>query len=380
MVKLNFKTAPPLSTQAETSSPQEEKKPAPPDIHTISAGLLDETKSREKPEEREQPNRRENLDLTFDSTESFFPKADEEETKTEEDKEVFVTETEKPRQGRIKKIADYSFEPEEDSFSGTISHKKLYLIFGGLSVVLIIVIFVVLQFLKPGEESTTVPKPQVPQQTAAANSPVNQALLPVYQANAASNQFIDRQLREFIAKKPNSANYSLIVMTPNEIDLTVLADSRDQIAQFHLDLKKAFPNFGFSIVSVQSRVSDGKQMIYADLSAKISSAQTSTTGTEVGTVKPHNIGEELRSLAQKNNLKLQYFKEGKVIDHSSYLETLYYANINGKKENILAFLNDLSQSDPAIRINKFSIFPYNLETISNKNLSTRLSFSDYNSK
>ncbi len=210
-----------------------------------------------------------------------------------------------------------------------------------------------------------------------------QKMLPIYQENVANNRFIEKHLEVFLAGRPRSAEYSLIVISSHEINLTVLAQSRDDVARFHLDLKKAFPGFGFQIISVQPKFEGDRQVLYADISARITPPKAAAAGTmQPGTfaLQVDNIEGALRQLAGSNRVKLQYFKQGKSFDKINYREIYCYANLQGQKNNMISFLKALINKYPGIRINKISIFPYNLAPISDRSLSTRINFTYYNPK
>ncbi len=360
MVKLNFK---------ETSS-----------IPASSKDKKEEVKG-QHPEREEQQKPKEEFDISFESTESFFPKV-EEEPEQEPSRPTFFEENESSTTEK-ESSAGYSFEDEESSFKSTITQKKLYLIFGAIAGALLVIIFIILQLIKTEDDGKIAEQPKTETTTTEQTSggPTSQAMLSVYQNNMANNRFINQQLINFIDKKPNSADYSLIVLTPSEMNLTVLADSRNQIAEFHIDLKQNFPNYAFRIISAQSMLEGNVNKIYADISAKIDPNQILPSSANISvSVQPQNISSEIKELTQQNDVNLQYFKEGKITDRNNYREIFYYVNIGGKKDNILQFLADMVNSYPMLRINKFSIYPYNLETITDQNLLTRINFTYYNSK
>lgn len=359
MVKINFKSDSPVTFASEVE-----------DVKQIEKEFTKKEKSSQIDN---------NIDLSFESTESFFPRADverEPETKTE-----LPEFEEAPRARAEEKPVDRSITPNKEFYPGPpSSQKRIYIIFGAAAALLLVIIFFIFQFMKSGAEKPAVSGTE--SETSTSQSPaISQGIMPVYQTNVASNNFLDARLQDFFAKKPASADYSLIVMTPTEINLTVLGDSRDQIAQFTVDLKKAFPALAFHLVSVQNKYEDGNQLIYADLSTPISSRQIASPVSKISVdIQPKDIKKELTGLAQKNQVNLPYFKQGKIIDHNGYQETLYYVNLSGQKDNIMKFLSGVISAYPMIRINKLSIFPYNLQTISGQNLSTRLTLSYYNTK
>jgi len=360
MVKINFKTTP-------------------------TVGHLPEEKSKKIPEpvpvSKEPPEKRPDMDVSFDSTESFFDKSDI-SVKTESPTESFVTEEsstiEEPERGMIMSSDD---DEEIGAFRKSSSQKKLYMIFGGAAILVIIVIFIILQFM----QKETVPVTKTPASGAktaaeqpASPSPALDKMAPIFSQNVASNAQLKGNLEKMISTKSQAAKYSLIVISPSEVTATVLANSREDIARFHIELKKAMPNLAFRIASVQAKISEGNEMLYADLTAPLKPVKAAGAAPPPAVAQPQNIVNELKGLAARHHIKLQYLKEGKIFNRGTYRETLYYANATGKKSQILSFFSDLTTTYPMVRVNKFSIYPYNLETISDQNLSTRINLSYFN--
>lgn len=360
MVKINFKTTPTAGHVPETKSEQAPKTIPIPDEPT---------------------EKRRDVDVSFDSTESFFDKSDitSEETPLPES---FVSEESSPGAAPQPGVIITSEEEEEiGAFRKSSSQKKLYMIFGIAAILLIIVIFIILQFM----QKESVPVTETPEVGAkpSAEKPVSESpsldeMAPVFSQNVATNAQLRGNLEKIISTKSRAAKYSLIVILPSEVTATVLADSREDIARFHLELKRAMPNLAFRIASVQAKISDGKEMLYADLTAPLKPAKSTGTATPPAVAQPQNIVNELKALAARHHVKLQYLKEGKIFNHGTYREILYYVNATGKKSQILSFFSDLTTTYPMVRVNKFSIYPYNLETITDQNLSTRINLSYFN--
>ncbi len=363
MAKLNLKTANPI---------EDKNKP----IQGESAPVKKKTEPNLKDEERT---------VKITSPEDFFPR---EESKEKEPEAESPAEPQVPPNEEKKEPAPYFFDDYGDGGKKQDSSKKKFFTIFGIGAVIIIALIVALTFLmregkKPatGQPAAAGETSEQPGSATGQTAAQTQGMLPIYQANLANNVFIENQLKSFLSGKPNSADYSLIVITPREINLTVLADSRDQVAKFHIDLKKAFPAFGFRILSVQPKFENDHDMFYADISGTIKD-KPSSAPLPAGPfdANPQNLESGLRSLAQNDKVQMQYFKEGQFFDQSNYREQLCYANLQGTRTNIIKFLNDLNRKYPIIKINKFSVFPYNLAPISDNRLSTRINFSCYFSR
>jgi hypothetical protein len=361
MVKLNFKTKSPLPVQKGAPKPENQVKTRP--------------LSSKKPIERSE----EDFDLSFNSTESLFPKA-EPQTARKLEEEKIPQKPSTPRQPEKQVFKEF----EEEYYAPKKSGFKTFLI-----IFLIIIVvgaggyYGYNFFLKNKSIFTRkVKKPTPAEETAKPQlSAVAATMKPIFENNSGTNLYLIQQIENLITKKPKSANYSLIVAAPAEIKLTVLSDSRNSFAQFKTDLSKVIPNLQFKTLAIQSKFQNGREAIYADLSAPIKSSKTEDLSfSNQQLEKPLDFKSSIQSLSQKNKIKIQMYKQGKNIDQGNFNQSLLYVNLLGARENIIKLLSEVSQSIPNAHYNKISIFPYNLSTISDKNLVTRINLTYYNPK
>jgi hypothetical protein len=370
MAKINFKTLSPLpepekTEESRTTSKKKDVKPPPPEENEFLETITTEEPAKET------------------------VSADDNETFTLED----VEESVKPKESKAKKMR---FREMDDSdFSGghesgwgqesTGGWKKVVVI---TAILLIIIlagfglcqysgVFKNLPFLK---KKTTLPqapmesKPPVPQ-------PAVNPLTGVFQKNLGINSYLNISLQQIIAKKSGTIRFALVVLTPGEINLTVISDASDKVARFKNDLNKSFANLNFTTIATQTKMINRNQMIFADLSTKISPSSLPTSSAAVGDIKsPAAFDQELGSLIKKHRLTLEYLKTGKTIDNGQYQTNHFYLNVSGKKEGVLNFISDISTSFPAAQISKISLNPSNLTTYSDSYLSTRINISYLNPK
>ncbi|GAB4370279.1 MAG: hypothetical protein Kow0042_12440 [Calditrichia bacterium] len=343
---------------------------------------------REEPKKYSTPagpsRRKDTIDLSFDSTESFFDKT-EMEPPLEEKIEPFVDESDTVvrKKEEIPETNSTFLGSERDiGYKNPFVQNKIFYILGIVAIFLIVIIFVIMKFWGADKELRTASEIAaerlLSEEAASEKSTSESLLMPVFRQNVSTNQTLNDQLQKLLEHQSATAKYSLIVMTPSEINMTILAASRDDVARFHLDLKKAFPELGFDIVSVQSKLENGHPMIYADLSAELKGATAAASAPiEPATRKIDDISRELRRLAEQHGVGIQYWKEGKNIPQKGYEEVFYYIQASGSRANLLNFFSDLSRQYPMLKINKFSIYPDNLDTISDKKLSSRLNLTYY---
>ncbi len=359
MVKVNLKTASPIKTTAATEEKTEAQAPTAP-----ASTILDES-----------------IDLSFDSTESLVPRSDKQIE--ESAAEPFVSELKEEEKSESTVLSSSREYSEEETFSFSGNGKKGMFI--GFTVGIIGLVIVLILILTSGKKQAVPEKPvaevKAKTETETQPSKPDPEILSIFQENLAYNQFIVTQLQEMIQRRPKTTKIALMVVTPKEIDLTVLADSREKIAQFHLALKHNFPKLPFRILSVQDKFENDKTQYYADFSAKVMPSRIPPHNQSINiTVQPQNIEAELKQLAENNHITVAKLKRGKVISQAKYNLIRYYLHLNGTRENLIRFLSDMIQHYPMIRINKATLFFYNLASISDKNLSSRISFTFYNIK
>jgi hypothetical protein len=361
MVRLNFKTKSPLPVQKEAHKTENRVKNPQP--------------TAKKPVERSD----EDFDLSFNSTESLFPKA-ESQTAEKFKEEKIPQKPSAPRQPQKQVFQEF----EDEYYSPKKSGFKTFLI------IFLIIIMIGAGgyygynfFLKNKSIFTRKVKKAAPvEETAKPQlSAVAATMKPIFENNSGTNLFLIQQIENLIAKKPKSANYSLIVAAPSEIKLTVLSDSRNSFAQFKTDLSKVVPNLQFKTIGIQTKFQNGRETIYADLSAPIKNSKTGELSfSNQQLEKPLDFKSGIQDLSQKNKIKIQMYKQGKSIDKGNFNQSLLYVNLLGARENIIKLLSEVGQSIPNAHYNKISIFPYNLSTISEKNLVTRINLTYYNPK
>lgn len=234
-----------------------------------------------------------------------------------------------------------------------------------------------LPFHKKGKAPATVKKP--PPRTPAENPPTIPA---VYQENAAINQSIYTRLQQLISKKPSTVRYALVVLTPSEINLTLVSDSEGKITQFKNDLNKEISGLNLKTLSSRKRIINNTSMYFADLKTSTSSSQLSLASGPVSgsTVTSSNLSEEIQALAKKHKIQIEKIQSGKRRDIPTFSEISYYLNVNGSKDNLLNFLSEMLSGNPTIRLVKLSLNPTNMVTFSDQQLSVRINVSQINLK
>jgi hypothetical protein len=373
MVKLNFKKATPIKSSPSTketpeSSPASEDKSPPEEKKKV------ETTATPQPEE---------LSVTDETV--------AEEFEMEEVEEAPKKAAAKPKDFKFREDVFDNGEEGFDRQSGG-GFFKIFIIIFIVAFVLIISGILLYKFTgifdnlpfssqskvesqKPVVEETPSPEIEEPQTGVPTTSP----MLPVWQKNIGNNQFISSNFKKIVTQKSGFNRFSLIVITKNSINLTILSDSPDKVERFKADLNKSMPQLNFRTVSTQEKFINQSRLIFADLSSKIP-----PTMIQAGKGAPQkgspslNLKSDLTNLTQKHKLKLEYFKSGKTVPGSQYTEIYYYLNLRGGRNGTLNFLTELTANFPAVQINKIAVNPTNLVTYSDNSLFIRLNLSYMN--
>jgi hypothetical protein len=198
-------------------------------------------------------------------------------------------------------------------------------------------------------------------------------MLSLWQKNVGSNLFIVNHLKIIIAKKSEFCRFSLVIASPDEININVLSDSEDKIAKFKDDLNKALPNLTFRTISTQKKIINRSHFTFADIRTNIQPKLLVPSTTVIQKGSPSsNFNSDVSNLIKQHKLILNQIKSGKTINFNSYRANYFYLTITGSSANLLNFLQAMANRFPTVRINKIALNPTNLITYSDNKLSVRI--------
>jgi hypothetical protein len=119
-------------------------------------------------------------------------------------------------------------------------------------------------------------------------------------------------------------------------------------------------------------VTSGQNKILADFSFVQSGPSSSPPINNFQTIKPNGIRSMLSSLAQRHKLKLQYFKEGRMTQMKSLNQIKYYCTLSGNSKALLNYIQEISNTYPAISFSKIAFNPSNIGAIGKDQFTTRI--------
>lgn len=375
MVKLNYKTAIPI----KGVPPLKEKLKATPEPEMPPPAEEESLKLEEAAEVVEETSQVEEVEETFEMEE-----IDTSSKKT----------TGKSKEFRFKEdIFQESVEVFDDR--GSSGFKKTFIIIvfviailggGGFFLYKFTGIFNNLPFISKPPTTTEKPievespaqdvkTPPAATQSKPASTPASSPMLPIWQKNMGNNQFVSSNLERIMSQKSSFSRFSLIILTPNEINLTILSDSPDKIARFKDDLNKATGQINFRTIDTQEKNINRSRLIFADLSAQVPAGYIRPAlETPQRGIPSDNLKNDVSTLSRKHKIKLDYFKAGKSVSGAQFTQHYYYINISGSRDGTLSFLKELTSTFPAIQINKIAVNPTNLVTYSDNSLFIRINF------
>jgi hypothetical protein len=365
MVKINLKTATPINISSESVEVSESKKEV---VKEKTMEVVDEVNSIESDKEPISPE-----EITGPDEQN---QAESSEIKSEPiEAKPFATEEEGP-------IFDTY---EDDTTYYAPKSKKKYLFISLIVVILGAIIYGGMQFAKSFnifdffKKTKTAQAP--PPETQPPPGTVSQKHLGLYQKNLGSNKFLNDKLQKVVTARSGGIRYSLIVLTPSEINLTVLADSKEKISTFKSNLQKSIPDLTIRTISTKSKFINRAELVFADLNSKISvSSLPPFSGAMTGLNESPEFENQIQNLTKQQNIKLEYLKQGRIIEDKAYRVSSYYLNLNGNRGKVLNLMSTLTSQFPLLQVNKISINPTNYVTYSDNQLSVRLNISYYRPK
>lgn len=312
---------------------------------------------------------------------SFIPDQEEKPAVEVERKEPLFEEeppkTQPPPFARERFRNDYADEPAD--FTSRSGKTWLYVLLGIIGVALITVFVYLL--MGPGGTKEETPDYTLTPTTDSLPKPQN--LVPPYvqtqfAQNQGKNQLYVNYLNSFLNSATSNSNYYLLAITNGNLYLSILGDSRDAIAEYRRALKDQYPGILMNAVSAQDRFVGEQKKLLADFYIPLPAPSASSALTL--TARPAGSGEiraAISSVAQKYGLKTSYFQQGEQVNEGNFRKTYLYAQLNGSKSAMINFIQDISQSYPALQFLKISFYPSNAVTMDGANINARIEAAAY---
>ena len=274
---------------------------------------------------------------------------------------------------------------EEESFDH-FSKGKLFTIIITIFIVLVVAA-VIYFFVLPeiGEVSSssqlaeTSPEEVIPEETPQQDNSqtqprptMPQEVLNIFSRNKATNNYGLSLTKKLMTTATGNISFALLVVSPNQIQFSVIADSRNSLTSYQNTLKNQFPGTNIRLVNSEELIESGQSKILADFSFALTGPGNNPPITNFQTIKPAGIKSMLNLMAQKHRLNLQYFKEGKKIQAKGTSQVKYYCTLIGNSDALLNYLKEISDTYPAISFSKVAFNPSNLGSAGKNQFSARI--------
>ncbi len=260
-------------------------------------------------------------------------------------------------------------EPEEEvaGFESSFPKKRVFLILG---IVIVLILGGVLLFILLSSPEETPPTAEAtPQESVSPNASETQtppqpaidpALLRQLAANKAHNEAITKLTGSVFATRAGGAAPAFVVTEGNNFIITVRAATVDDAARFRMAFKEKFPNV--TISSMGKSVNAGGKGGYWDLALPMPAAKPASSGVEGKRLSVAAFQNGVQKLARQNGLRNVKIQKGPRVADRSFRSQIFYVEVNGKLNNIIAFLNQLTSDFPAARIAKLRMGYPNFNT------------------
>ncbi|NIU01686.1 MAG: hypothetical protein GWN01_12460 [Nitrosopumilaceae archaeon] len=273
-------------------------------------------------------------------------------------------------------------EEEPISFEGSFSKKKTFWFIGiGIAIVLIALFITLLLGPDTSEETTasreTSTNVRGPSAPTGEQSSVPAFLQNQFAQNQQQNQHYLNLAKNFLSLRVPNAGYSMLVFTSTDLYVSVLANSRNEVAEFRQAVKEYYPRIKMNIESVEPKFVNGQEKLLADFSIPI--AQTLSSGSASASqseaLNSENIQTAFTRLAREHGLNTTYFKKGDKEAGRNMQQNYFYANVIGSnRSSVLSYLSELAAKFPSIKMIKISIYPVTSAIIQTGNIKARIEF------
>lgn len=265
----------------------------------------------------------------------------------------------------------------EESFEHA-GKKKIFLI----SAIVVIVILAALSayyflFMKKNTEMTAAADTTTKQGSTQVSpgktvSGLNPEVLSVYSQNKARNSYSLSLASDLINTSQKDIRFALMILTPGQIQFSILADSRNGLSGYQSDLKQKYANMNIRLVNSESINVSGQSKILADFMLTPNAPKAPQVIEKYTEIKESEMQSSLNSIAKKHRLSLDYYKKGQQAKGAVLNQTKIYCNLKGNLSQIIAFLQEMTETYPAIEFSKVALNPSNLGALGKDQITARI--------
>ncbi len=205
------------------------------------------------------------------------------------------------------------------------------------------------------------PKEEIPKPKEEAPKPVaGEYLTNAYLIN-------QRELSGFSALREavsGNMNYSLITVNNGQFISEILVGTKDEIAQYNINVKNKLPESGIKIIGINETTETKK--LKAQIWGYLDSYKMQKEKTEISLknyYKPSEVISKIRSIAKKSGFIIKSFVIQNSFEQDNYQKFPVLIRIGGNDGNTVDFLKNLKKENLNFIIQKISGVPDNKEIL-----------------
>ncbi|NVM02823.1 MAG: hypothetical protein HWN67_10830 [Candidatus Helarchaeota archaeon] len=203
---------------------------------------------------------------------------------------------------------------------------------------------------KPPEKDVPKPKPEITKPTLKTEDYLKMVYI--------NNQ---REIGGFSALRgavSKGIEYTLITVNEDYFISEIVADSKDEIAQYDINLKSRIPEGGIKIIGINETVETKK--LTAQIWGYLDSYKGMLEKTEIPFnefYKPSEIISKIRRIAKKNGFVIKSYTIQKAFEQGNFKKSPVLLKLQGYDENSINFLESLKKENLNFLIQKISGVP-----------------------
>jgi len=316
---------------------------------------------KDKPAKEEREFSLESVDELFETSQTSKQAGLTQQTKSEE-----------PKQSAPKTTQGPTFTPENDYKTGVDEEEsfdhfpKGSKLFGVVAIMVLIIAAVLVYFFifaEKGEDKELTFAEEAKEDIKTDRSPAETApqmkpeLMSFYSQNKAKNSYNLNLVQDLMKSSRGNIQIALMVLTADQIQFSVLADSKDALAAYQTNLRQQFSNTQLRLVESYDMNVSGKMKIGADFTLALKGPSAGSSITNFKTIRSGDIQSTFSALAQKHGLNLQQFKKGQPFKEGQFNQIKFYCTLSGNGDTIINFIKEVTDSYPAISVLKIALNP-----------------------
>lgn len=182
-------------------------------------------------------------------------------------------------------------------------------------------------------------------------------LMSFYSQNKAKSNYILNLAQDLMKSSRGDIQIALMVLTADQIQFSVLADSKNALAAYQATLRQQFSNTQLRLVESYDMNISGKMKTGADFTLALKGTSAGSSITNFKTIRSGDIESTFGALAKKHSLNLQNFNKGQPVKGGQFNQIKFYCTLSGNRDTIINFIKEVTDSYPAISVSKIALNP-----------------------